>query len=150
MTSQPLNDLPEPKKVSDAVDDLITDNVGAGSPFFKENGNYQAAQTIDMGFKKLLNLSTPSKPFEEYVDDKDAGIKKEVDDVKKTTDERPHIIMVHAHYHGHLHEGEYQFAFGGNIGAKGDTGFLVPQSGRIKKIQLKVSHEGKDLLKVYI
>ena len=47
MASQPLNDLPEPKKTSDAVtrkyvDDLIADNVGVGnidsggSPFFKE------------------------------------------------------------------------------------------------------------------
>ena len=57
---------------------------GRGSPFFKENGNYQATHTINMEFKKLLNLSTPSEPYEaatkEYVDDKDAGIKKEVDE----------------------------------------------------------------------
>ena len=57
---------------------------------------------INMGFKKLLNLSTPSEPYEaatkEYVDDKDAGIKKEVNDVKKVIDERP----VHTHYHGPL------------------------------------------------
>ena len=116
MASQPLNDLPEPKEVSDAVstkyvDDLIADNVGVGkidgggSPFFKENGNYQATHSI-MGLKKLLNLSTPSEPYEaatkEYVDDKDAGIRKVVDDVKKTFDERPHISAVHAHYHGPL------------------------------------------------
>ena len=52
MASQPLRDLTEPKETSDAatkkyVDDLIADNVGlgnmngGGSPFFKENGNYQ-------------------------------------------------------------------------------------------------------------
>ena len=43
---------------------------------------YQA--TINMGFKKFLNLSTSSEPYEaatkEYVDDKDAGIKKVIDD----------------------------------------------------------------------
>ena len=37
-----------------------------------------------MWFKKLLNLFAPSEPYEaatkEYVDDKDAGIKKYVDD----------------------------------------------------------------------
>ena len=60
MASQPMNDLPKPKKVSDAVtkkyvDDLKADNVGAGnidgggSPLFKENGNYQATDTINMG-----------------------------------------------------------------------------------------------------
>ena len=75
MASQPLRDLTEPKETSDAatkkyVDDLIADNVGegnmngGGSPFFKENGNYQASYAINMGFKKLLNLSTPSEPFE--------------------------------------------------------------------------------------
>ena len=49
------------------VDGLIADHVGninggGGSPFFKENGNYQATHAINMAFK-LLNLSTPSEPF---------------------------------------------------------------------------------------
>ena len=66
----------------------------------------------------------PSEPFEaatkEYVDDKDAGIKKEVDDVKKVIDERPHIIAVNAYYHGPLCKNEYQFAFrGGSIDPEG-------------------------------
>ena len=75
MASQPLRDLTEPKETSDAatkkyVDDLIANNVGegnmndGGSPFFKENGNYQASHAINMGFKKLLNLPTPSDPYE--------------------------------------------------------------------------------------
>ena len=100
MASQPLNDLLKPKKMSDAitkkyVDDLIADNVrvgnmnGGGSPFFKENGNYQATHAINMAFKKMLNLSTPSEPYEaatkdyvdkvvsdagKYVNDKNANI----------------------------------------------------------------------------
>ena len=84
MASQPLRDLTKPKETSDAitkkyVDDLIEDNMGegnmngGGSPFFKENGNYQATHMINMGFKKLLNLPTPSEPYEAvrkiYVDD---------------------------------------------------------------------------------
>ena len=75
MASQPLRDLTEPKETNDAVtkkdvDDLTADSVGVGntngggSPFFKENGNYQASHTINMAFKKLLNLSTTSEPFE--------------------------------------------------------------------------------------
>ena len=82
MASQPLRDLTKPKDTCDAVtkkyvDDLRADNVGninggGGSPFFKENGNYQATHAINMAFKKLLNLSTHSEPYEaatkEYVD----------------------------------------------------------------------------------
>ena len=75
VASQPLKDLTKPKETSDAatkkyVDDLIADNVGVGnmngggSPFFKENGNYQASHSINMGFKKLLNLQKPIEPFE--------------------------------------------------------------------------------------
>ena len=39
---------------------------------------------------------------------------------------------------------EYQFTFGGNVASERDTGFLVPQSGRIKKIKVKISFRGKD------
>ena len=85
MASQPVNDLSKPKKVSYAVtkkyvDDLMADEVGAGRidgggrPLFQDNGNQQATHTINMAFKKLLNLSTPSDPYEaatkEYVDNK--------------------------------------------------------------------------------
>ena len=70
LASQSLNALAEPKGTNDAVtkryvDDLMADNVGDGninggdSPFFKENGIYQATYPIDMGFKKLLNLPIP-------------------------------------------------------------------------------------------
>ena len=100
MASQPLKDLTEPKETSDAatnkyVDDLIEDNVrvgnmnGGGSPFFKENGNYQASHAINMAFKKLLNLSKPSEPFEattkEYVDTYFDETKENIDNYKKET-----------------------------------------------------------------
>ena len=142
MASQPLSDLTEPTKTSDAVtkkyvDDLIADNVGniggGGSPFFKENGNYQATHAINMAFKKLLNLSTPSEPYEAAT--------------KEYLDKRPHIIAVHTHYCGSLHEGEYHFIFKGNESYKLDTGFLILQSGRIKKIRIKISNDdGKNTM----
>ena len=67
-------------------------------------------------------------------------------------DERTHIIAVHARYCGSLHKGEYQFKFGENNNEnceeiiiegyedfKGSaTGFLMPQSGYIKKIRLEM------------
>ena len=117
---------------------------GGDGPFFKKNGNHQATHSINMGFKKLLNLSTPSKPFEaptkEYVDDKEDAIKKEVDDkdvairsymddnvddIKQIMDnvsainniyidKKPHIIVVNAQCSGKLLPGKYQFAFAGS------------------------------------
>ena len=69
IASQPLNDLPEPKETSDVVtkkyvDDLIADNVGAGnidgggSPFFKENGIYQATHSINMALGVVKSFHT--------------------------------------------------------------------------------------------
>ena len=75
---------------------------------------------------------------------KNAYIKSEVDDftklldyVKKTIDERPHIIAVQASYHGPLIKGRYQFTFGGNEAYDSATGFLVPHSGRMRKIKMR-------------
>ena len=80
-----------------------------------------------------------------YVDEKNAYIKREVDDftklldhVKKTIDERPHIIAVHTHYYGDLIKGKYQFTFGENETHPALAGFLIPHSGRIKKITSRV------------
>ena len=100
MASQPLRDVTELKETNDAVtkkyvDDLIADNVGlgnmngGGSPFFKENGNYQASHAINMAFKNLLNLSTPSEPFEaatkEYVDNYFDETEEKIKNYKKET-----------------------------------------------------------------
>ena len=147
MASQPLKDLTEPKETSDAstkkyVDDLIADNVGVGnmngggSPFFKENGNYQASHTINMAFKKLLNLSTPSEPFE-------AVTKEYVDNSITKVIETRYIIAVTASYHGNLIKGNYQFSFGGS--SKNSfhkhglyNGFLMPYDGYIKRFVMEV------------
>ena len=151
MASQPLKDLTEPKETSDAatkkyVDDLIADNVsvgnmnGGGSPFFKENGNYQASHTINMAFKKLLNLPQPSQLT-------DAATKKYVDNVvrdkvEKGINQRTHLITANASYHGDLIKDDYQFTFGGGSMEsykKHDkyNGFVMPYSGYIKRFILK-------------
>ena len=45
--------------------------------------------------------------------------------------------MAHASYHGYLRKGEFQFTFGGNSG----SGFLIPHSGRIRLIKVKILHD---------
>ena len=59
------------------------------SLFFKENGNYQALSSINMGFNKLLNLKKPTEPHEattkEYVDVYFDETKENVENYKKET-----------------------------------------------------------------
>ena len=57
--------------------------------FFKENGNYQALFSINMGFNRLLNLHKPTEPHEattkEYVDVYFDETKENVENYKKET-----------------------------------------------------------------
>ena len=112
--------------------------------------------SIDMKGNTLYKVPDPVNPQDvatkeyadkmvnnvgKYVDEKIAHIKREVDDftklldyVKKTIDERPHIIAAHASYHGDLIKGYYQFTFGGrNLYLHKRhaiyNGFLMPHSG---------------------
>ena len=91
MNGNTLFNLPNPENIQDAatkkyVDNLMAENVGegnisgGGSPFFKENDNFKATYVIDMGFKKLLNLPTPSEPS-------NAATKKYVDNIKSILNE---------------------------------------------------------------
>ena len=138
MRGNTLYNVSDPINPQDVATKEYADKVGGGSPFFKENGNYQATHAINMAFKKLLNLSTPSEPFEaatkEYVDYIVETLKESLN--INIIDERPRIV-VHSNYCGLLRKGEYQFVFGGNItqpiGAA--CGFLMPHSGCIKKIK---------------
>ena len=67
-----------------------------------------------MGFKKLLNLPTPSDPYEAarkiYIDETNVA----TDVVDKTMKKRTHLIAATASYHGDLIKGDYQFTFGGS------------------------------------
>ena len=79
---------------------------------------------------------------------------------KEYVDKRTHIIAVHARYCGILRNGEYQFKFGGNNNKnceeiiegyedfKGSTtGFIMPQSGYIKRIRLGIADFNKIIKK---
>ena len=92
-----------PKHTEDAVPRSFVDNMvktieekvqkvkekSEESPFFKENGNYQASYTINMAFNKLLNLRKPTEPHEvttkEYVDVYFDETKENVENYKKET-----------------------------------------------------------------
>ena len=64
-----------------------------------------------------------------------------MDYVKSVLNKRPHIISVNTHYHGILIKGKYQFTFGENKENPLSSGFLIPHSGRIKKIASRVEVE---------
>ena len=109
-------------------------------PFLKENGNYQASTSINMNFNKLLNLQKPAEPY-------DAATKDYVDYVGEEIklEKRKHLIAVHASYCGSLRAFDFPFKFSSNIDLeickesnkelKGlINGFVMPHSGRIKKI----------------
>ena len=85
-----------PKHSEDAVPRSFVDDMvktikekTKESPFFKENGNYQALSSINMGFNKLLNLKKPTEPHEattkEYVDVYFDETKENVENYKKET-----------------------------------------------------------------
>ena len=144
MRGNTLYNVSDPVNPQDVATKEYADQVGGGSPFLKENGNYKATHTINIAYNKLVNLYKPTEPY-------DAATKDYVDYVKSilnkrlnTIDKRPHIIAVHANYHGRLREGEFQFAFGGNTiqpQPNGSSGFLIPHSGRITKIRGTVADE---------
>ena len=61
---------------------------------------------------------------------------------KKTINEKPNPIVVHENYQGRLNYGKYQFSFLGNIKYNDENiGFLIPQSGHIRKIILKTPYD---------
>ena len=85
-----------PKHSEDAVPRSFVDDMvktikekTKESPFFKENGNYQALSSINMGFNELLNLKKPTEPHEattkEYVDVYFDETKENVENYKRET-----------------------------------------------------------------
>ena len=88
-----------------------------------------------------------------YVDDKNANIKKEVDEFTKLldnvsaankiyVDQKPNIIAVNARYSGGLRKDKYPFALAGSAEDYDDDrlGFVVPHRGFIKKVNVKLTH----------
>ena len=72
MNGNTLYNVPDPVNPQDVATKEYADQVGGGSPFFKENDNYKATHTIDMAYNKLVNLQKPTEPYDaatkDYVD----------------------------------------------------------------------------------
>ena len=133
-----MENLPEPLEDGDAVNkkyvDGIVEDLTLKQGLIRENGGFNLVDSyINMNFNNIRNVGYPKHT-------EDAVPRSFVDDMIKEVEEkinkRKHLITVSTYYCGDLIKGEYQFPFGGN--ACEDAGFLMPQSGRIKKVKLEI------------
>ena len=126
--------------------------------YVRSDGSTPLTGSLDMRFNKLVNLHKPTEQYDaatkDYVDYVEKEIKEKfkkeikeklekeikeklVKEIKEKREKREHLIMVNANYTGPLFYDKFQFSFGGNEGKNSVTGFLIPQSGRIKKIKMR-------------
>ena len=94
--------------------------------YVRSDGGTPLTGSLDMKGNTIYNVADPVNPQDvvtkEYVD---SGIK--------------HLIAIHSSYTGPLIKDKVQFTFGGNDIKNTYTGFLMPHSGRFKKIKMKTS-----------
>ena len=100
--------------------------------YIRSDGGTPVSGSIDMRGNTLYNVSDPVNP-------QDVATKVYADN------NRSHIIAAHASYSGPLRRFEFPFTFGGNEVHNPVTWFLVPQSGRIRKIKMKTPVNKKSL-----
>ena len=133
-----MENLPDPVDDKDAVNkkyiDGIVENLTLKQGLIRENGGFNLVDSyINMNFQNIRNVGLPK-------DESDAVPRRFVDSMIKEIEEkinkRKHLITVSTYFCGKLIKGEYQFPFGGN--ACEEAGFLMPHSGRIKKVKLEI------------
>ena len=133
-----MENLPEPLEDGDAVNkkyvDGIVEDITLKQGLIRENGGFNLVDSyINMNFNNIRNVGNP-------IHGADAVPRLFVDNIVKELEEkinkRKHLIAVSTYYCGDLIKGEYQFPFGGNTCE--EAGFLIPQSGRIKKVKLEI------------
>ena len=143
-----MENLPDPVDDKDAVNkkyiDGIVENLTLKQGLIRENGGFNLVDSyINMNFHNIRNVGLPK-------DESDAVPRRFVDDVVKEVEEkRTHLIVANASYCGPLKEGDYPFKFSDNsiVNCKEKitanihrdergliSGFVMPHSGRIKKI----------------
>ena len=136
-----MENLPDPVDDKDAVNkkyiDGIVENLTLKQGLVRENGGFNLVDSyINMNFNNVRNLGLPK-------DESDAVPRRFVDGEIRAVEEkikkRTHLIAIHASYTGPLIKGKCQFNFGGNETKNLYTGFLIPHSGRFKKIKMKTS-----------
>ena len=132
-----VENLPDPVDEKDAANkkyiDEIVENLTLKQGLIRENGGFNLVDSyINMYFNNIRNVGNPKHeadavPFG-FVDNM-------VKELEEKINKRKHLITVSTYYCGDLIKGEYQFPFGGNTCKF--SGFLMPQSGRIKRIQVR-------------
>ena len=136
-----MENLPDPVDDKDAVNkkyiDGIIENLTLKQGLIRENGGFNLVDSyINMNFNNIRNIGLPK-------DESDAVPRRFVDGEIRAVEEkikkRTHLIAIHASYTGPLIKGKFQFNFGGNETKNSYTGFLIPHSGRFKKIKMKTS-----------
>ena len=160
-----MENLPDPVDEKDAVNkkyiDGIVEDLTLKQGLIRENGGFNLVDSyINMNFNNIRNVGNPIHSADavprSFVDDMIGSLKETTE--KTTVDaftrlgkmltnglkKRKHIITVSTNYQGDLKKGEYQFPFGGV--ASQDTGFLIPQSGRIKKVKIRIGSDPRVIL----
>ena len=95
--------------------------------YVRSDGGTPISGSLDMRGNTIYNVADPVNP-------QDVATKEYADNV-----EGKHLIAIHSSYTGPLIKNKYQFTFGGNETKNAYAGFLIPHSGRIKKIKMKTS-----------
>ena len=129
--NQKMENLPEPLEDGDAVNkkyiDGIVEALTLKQGLVRENGGFNLVDSyINMNFNNIRNVGYPQHNEDavprSFVDNM-------ADSIKEKVEKRKHVIAVSANYRC---LSEYQFSFGGGLATE-NMGFLMPQSGRIKK-----------------
>ena len=140
-----MENLPEPLEDGDAVNkkyvDGVVEDLTLKQGLIRENGGFNLVDSyINMNFNNIRNVGYPKHT-------EDAVPRSFVDDMVKEVEEkinkRKQLIAVSTYFCGTLIKGKYQFPFGGN--ACEEAGFLMPHSGRIKKVKLEIFGKFKKL-----
>ena len=114
--------------------------------YIRRDGDTPVSGSINMNGNTLYNVTEPIKSQDvatkDYADYIKSSTKDYVDyivkEIREKLEKKPHIIAVTGSYTGNLRKYEYQFSFGGNKTGE-NRAFLIPHSGRIKKIVMRLS-----------
>ena len=136
-----IENLREPLEDGDAVNkkyvDGIVEDLTLKQGLIRENGGFNLVDSyINMNFNNIRNVGNPKH-------EADAVPRSFLDNMIKEVEEKieklPHLIAIHSSYTGPLIKNKEQFTFGGNDIKNTYTGFLMPHSGRFKKIKMKTN-----------
>ena len=152
-----MENLPDPVDEKDAVNkkyiDGIVENLTLKQGLIRENGGFNLVDSyINMNFQNVRNLGFPKDESDavprKFVQDVIRDVETKVQKVEEKIKQKKDLITINTSYCGPLIEGEYPFKFGGNniVNCEKEIthplsfpkglpfGFVMPHSGRIKKI----------------